>query len=295
MTPKSIALLLLTVALTGAPLTAQSPKSTTYREWYYAGGLVADKETSPKNPVHGVTSPMTEHLCLANLSAKDATAEITYFFEDDAPFKRQRAVPAHGTTIYRHSNFKEENFPKRKLFGARVTSNQPIVVQITRGGTEDVQAPAYPSNFESSVICYPGPLGQKETKWTYADGHPIMTTKPSSWSDWEYITILNPNPDKAATIRITFNFVAGLSEQKVHALSVPAERIRNIALHELTALPALNGNQGFYPIVESDLPVIVEQTRRPVINGNPAPRGGWHLMALPIGDADLDFTTLGRK
>lgn len=61
----------------------------------------------------------------------------------------------------------------------------------------------------------------------------------------------------------------------------------NAALHELPMLPALNGNQGFYPVVESDVPVMVEQTRRPVVNENPAPRGGWHLMALPIGDVEL--------
>jgi hypothetical protein len=277
------------IALFGVAAIATAQDKATYREWYYAGSLIADKETTPANPVQGVTSSMTEHLCLANLSSKDATAEITYYFEDDAPLHRTRKVPAHGTTLYRHYNFKEENFPLRKLFGAKITTDQPTVIQITRGGTEAVQAPAHPSNFESSVICYQGPLGKKETKWTYADGHPIVTTKPRQWSDWEYITILNPNPGKPANVRITFNFVDGVSEQKVHTLTVPAERIRNVALHELPMLPALNGNQGFFPIVESDVPVIVEQTRRPVVNENPSPRGGWHLMALPIGDADLEL------
>jgi hypothetical protein len=232
---------------------------------------------------------MTEHLCLANLSSQDATAQITYYFEEDAPIHRTRAIPAHGTTIYRHSNFKEENFPLRKLFGARITTDQPTVVQITRGGTEVVQAPALASNFESSVLCYPGPLGKKETKWTYADGHPIVTTKPRQWSDWEYITILNPSPDKAATVTITFHFTTAISEAKVHTVTVPPERLRNVALHELPMIPALNGNQGFFPIITSDIPVIVEQTRRPVVNENPSPRGGWHLMAMPIGDVALDL------
>lgn len=74
---------------------------------------------------------------------------------------------------------------------------------------------------------------------------------------------------------------------KTHSLTVPAERIRNVALHEVKLLPPLNGNQGFYPIMSSDVPVIVGQTRRPVVNENPGSRGGWHLMALPIGDAEL--------
>jgi hypothetical protein len=258
-----------------------------FREWYYAASLIADKATTPANPVHGVTSSNTEHLCFANLSDKDATAQITYYFEDDEPVHRTRNVPAHGTTIYRHYNFKDENFPKRKLFGAKIVLDQPTVVQITRGGSEAVQPPLHPSNFESSVICYQGPLGKKETRWTYADGHPITTTKPRQWSDWEYITILNPNPGKPADVRITFHFVKGLSEPKVHTLTVPAERVANVALHELKNLPPLDGNQGFYPVVESDVPVVVEQTRRPVVNENPSPRGGWHLIALPIGDTDL--------
>lgn len=269
------------------PVNTVAAAKPTFGEWYYAGSLIAGKETTPANAIHGVTSGMTEHLCLANLSANDATAVITYYFEDDAPFQRSRKVPAHGTTIYRHHNFKEENFPVRKLFGAKITTDQPTLVQITRGGTESVQAPLHPSNFESSVIAYQGPLGKKETKWTYADGHPIVTSNPRQWSDWEYITILNPNPDKPANVQITFHFIADITTPKVHTLTVPAERLRNVALHELPMLPALNGNQGFYPVVESDVPVIVEQTRRPVVNENPAPRGGWHLMALPIGDVEL--------
>lgn len=285
---KPIQLLLLGVIFAATVANGQTPApKPAFREWYYAGSLISGKETTPTNGVHGVTSANTEHLCLANLSDQDGTATITYYFEDDAPFQRTRKLPAHGTTLYRHYNFKEEKFPIRKLFGAKVTTDQPTVVQITRGGTEDVKAPALASNFESSVIAYPGPLGRKETKWTYADGHPLTTTKPRQWSDWEYITILNPNPGQVANVKITFHFVAGLSDKKVHTLTVPAERLRNVALHELPELPKLNGNQGFYPIVESDVPVIVEQTRRPVVNENPSPRGGWHLMALPIGDVEL--------
>lgn len=287
---KIIRLFLLATLASATFARAQTPApKPNFREWYYAGSLISGKETTPANGVHGVTSSMTEHLCLANLSGQDATATVTYYFEDDPPFQRTRKVPAHGTTLYRHYNFKEENFPIRKLFGAKVTVDQPTVVQITRGGTEDVPAPQQPSNFESSVIAYQGPLGKKETKWTYADGHPISTTKPTQWSDWEYITILNPNPEKVANVRIVFHFTAAVSEQKVHTLTVPAERLRNVALHELAELPKLNGNQGFYPVVESDVPVVVEQTRRPVINGNPAPRGGWHLMVLPIGDLDFEL------
>ena len=131
--PIRLALLMLlgTTAICTAQTTVPKPS---YREWYYAGSLISGKETTPTNGVHGVTSANTEHLCLANLSDQDGTATITYYFEDDAPFQRTRKLPAHGTTLYRHYNFKEEKFPIRKLFGAKVTTDQPTVVQITRGG-----------------------------------------------------------------------------------------------------------------------------------------------------------------
>ena len=151
----NIHIALLTILGTVAVCTAQTaPPRQNYREWYYAGSLISGKETTPTNGVHGVTSANTEHLCLANLSDQDGTATITYYFEDDAPFQRTRKLPAHGTTLYRHYNFKEEKFPIRKLFGAKVTTDQPTVVQITRGGTEDVKAPALASisNRQSSPI-----------------------------------------------------------------------------------------------------------------------------------------------
>ena len=263
----------------------------TFREWYYPYGIIMPKETTPETAVHGVTSEQIEHLVLANLTQQEATAKITYYFEDDAPIYRTHKVPPRGATIYRFGSLKDEAFPRRKLFGVKITSDVPIVPQSTQGGSENVPKPALPSNYESSVIAYPGPLGKKETRWMYPDAHPFLTKSPTGWHDWEWITILNPSPDKPANIRITFNFVDRLGTQKLHTLTVPPERIRHIALHELP-LPVMKFADACYPIIESDVPVVVEQTRPPVVASNPGPRGGWNMIALPIGDIDFDVPVL---
>ena len=100
-------------------------------------------------------------------------------------------------------------------------------------------------------------------------------------SSRECITILNPNPGQDANIRITFNYV---KEQKLMTLKLPAERVRTIALHDLALL---TNNNAYYPVVESDVPVIVEQVRRPHNNLSRAPRSGWTLIAYPVGDVDF--------
>lgn len=69
---------------------ADGPKPT-YREWHYAASLIAGKDTTPANPVHGVTAGSTKHLCFANLSGEDATAQIR-----STPSPSGRARPQRG-------------------------------------------------------------------------------------------------------------------------------------------------------------------------------------------------------
>ena len=44
----------------------------------------------------------------------------------------------------------------------------------------------------------------------------------------------------------------------------------------------------FVALAQADVPIVVEQTRRPVVAANPGPRGGWNMIALPIGDVDFE-------
>ena len=258
----------------------QAP-ARSFREWYYPDGIILPNGTRPENEVHGSTSRVEEFLVISNLTEKDTTAKLTYYFEEDPPRDVVRKVPARGSTVYNRAKFPEENFPYGKLYGVKIVSPDPIMVQPTRAGSEEVPAGQLGGFHEFSTIAYPGPLGKRETKWTFPDGHMSRKTPTAPGISREWITILNPNPGKDAHIRITFNYV---SEQQLLTLTLPAERVRTIALHDLAILTT---NNAYYPVVESDIPIIVEQVRRPHNNLSRAPRSGWTLIAYPVGDVDF--------
>lgn len=279
----------------GSAPTAVSPAvsdagTRTLQEWYYPDSLIMPPGTTRESAVHGETAPSTEHLVLANLSGKETTATLTYYFEEDAPVQRVRKVPPRTSTIYRLNKLPDgETFPRGKLFGVKIVSDGPILPQPTRGIKETAKPGLFPGMNEFSTIAYPGPLGKNETKWVYADGHPKKNDDPKGTSDYEWITILNPNQAKDASVRITFNLNNG--EQKLHTLIVPAERVRTVALHDLP-LPKMTTTDAFYPVVESDIPVVVEQIRRPAFNADRAPWGGWGLIAFPVGNLPIDVPVL---
>ena len=272
--------LLILLLCASATVRAETP-ARTFREWYYPDGIIMPNGTTPEQEVHGSTSRVEEFLVISNLTERETTATLTYYFEDDSPRQVERKVPARGSTVYNRAKFPAENFPYGKLYGVRIVSPDPIMVGPTRAGSEEVPLGQLGGFHEFSLIAYPGPLGARETKWIYPDGHMSRKTASAPGISREWITILNPNPGKAAHIRITFNYV---KEQKAMQLTIPAERVRTIALHDLTLLTS---NDAFYPVVESDIPVVVEQVRRPHNNMSRAPRSGWTLMAYPVGEVDF--------
>lgn len=268
----------------GSPaVSAELAPARTFREWYYPDGIILPNGTTPEQEVHGSTSRVEEFLVISNLTENDTTAKLTYYFEVDPPREVERKVPARGSTVYNRGKFPDETFPYGKLYGVKVVSPDPIMVQPTRAGSEEVPAGQLGGFHEFSTIAYPGPLGKRETKWMYADGHMSRKTATAPGISREWITILNPNPGKDAHIRITFNYV---KEQQLLMLTVPAERVKTIALHDLEILKT---NNAYYPVVESDVPVVVEQVRRPHNNLSRAPRSGWTLIAYPVGDVDFQI------
>ena len=81
--------LFLGAAAVPSPLAVFSAEAKrTFREWYYPYGIIMPKETTPETGVHGVNSDHIEHLVLANLTQQEATAKITYYFEEDPPIHR---------------------------------------------------------------------------------------------------------------------------------------------------------------------------------------------------------------
>ncbi len=243
-------------------------------EWFYADGIIQPDGIDPKEAMKGVWSPSREWMVLFNLSKKETTATATFYFEDMPPrTTTQKLRPRSSGYIVVHQI--PNVVPPKQLYGVRVQSPEPIIVQPSRGEYE----PYNPVTAAmASFVAYPGPLGKRETKWTYADGLAISSER--ALEEWEWITILNPNTGRDANVKITFNWP---DEQRVHTLAVPAERVRTV---DLFSLPIIPKNKLFGPVIESDVPVVVEQVRRCYARGIPVITALWACLAYPIGDLE---------
>jgi len=275
----AVALCLMGVGAMAGPslgFAAEAASRPALTEWYYADGLIQPEGITRKEAMKGVWSPSAEWMVVSNLSSKETTVKATFYFEDMAPRQLSQKLPARASShIVVHSH--PEVVPPKKLYGVRVQGEAPFLVQPCRAEYE----PNNPVTAAmAAFVAYPGPLGKKETRWVYADG--LVLTSEGPLEEWEWITILNPNAGKDAHIKITFNFAG---RQTSHTLTVPAERVRTV---DLFNLPAFSKNSLCQPVVESDVPVVVEQVRRCYAKGIPVIQSMYACMALPIGDVDLE-------
>jgi len=250
-------------------------------EWYYAGGLVRAEGAPPRPDRPGIASAAREWIVLLNLSRFPTLATATFYFEDSPPRTSTVVVPGHGRRNIKPHEL-TDLLPAQASYGVRVTSAAPIIVQPTRGE----YLPGDPVTAAmSSLVAYPGPLGPRETRWAYADGLVLSSADPLEEREW--ITILNPDPDRDAAIAIDFLFNDG---RQTHALTVPAARVRSV---DLFTLPVIPKNVPFGVVVASDVPVIVEEIRRVYRKGDPLTVSMFACLAHPIGgrcsgDCDAD-------
>lgn len=255
---------------------ADPPSQLALTEWFYADGIIQPEGISKDECMKGVWAPTAEWMVISNLSSEETTVKATFYFEDMPPRQMSQKIPARASRhLVVHND--PEVVPPKKLYAVRVQGNTPFLVQPCRAEYE----PNNPVTAAMAVfIAHPGPLGKKETKWVYADG--LVLTSEGPLEEWEWITILDPNPDRDAHIKITFNFVG---QQKTHALTVPAERVRTV---DLFNLPVFLKNSLCQPVVESDVPVVVEQVGRCYARGIPVIQSMYACMALPIGDPRIE-------
>ena len=164
--------------------------------------------------------------------------------------------------------------PPDTRYGVRITSTAPVIVQPTRGE----YSPRDPvTEAMASFVAYPGPLGARETRWAYADGLILDSDEPLEEREW--ITILNPHANRDATVAIVLLSNDG---RRTQTLVVPGERVRSLDLAGLAAVPK---NVPFGVVVESDVPVVVEQVRRAYRKGTPTTVSMFACLAQPIGGA----------
>jgi hypothetical protein len=245
-------------------------------EWFYADGMINSEDAPLAHRRPGLWAPSREWIVILNLTGQPATATATFYFENRAPLSVTRSLPARASSSILVHELAEVVKPG-ELYGARIQSNGPIIVQPTRGEYER-DNPV--TKAMASFVAHPGPLGRRETKWAYADGLVLSSAGPLEEREW--ITILNPNAGRDA--RVTIRFLRG-GPERTHPLLVPAERVRTVDLFESNLLPK-NELSGI--VADSDIPIIVEQVRRAYFRGIPVIASMWACLALPIGDQETE-------
>ena len=239
-------------------------------EWYYADGRI-NPDTVPARQADGIRSPAREWIVVYNPGEFEASLELTFFFEQMPPRRRSWKV----------GGFRSESLPVQDipgtvppgmLYGVRIRSDVPVIVQPSRGEYEPFNPVTHAM---ASFIAYPGPLGSRETRWAYADGLVLASQEPLEEREW--VSILNPSAGRPAQVRLVFQC---RDQRQSHELTVPAERVGSVDLFQL---PAFRKNSLAAVVVESDTPVVVEQVRRAYQRGVPVIASLWSCLAYPVG------------
>ncbi len=252
-------------------LTSPKPGPRPMTEWYYADGRIDPDTVAALQGDGTIRSPAREWIVVLNPGDSEADVSLTFYFETMAPRHKSWKVAPGGSQSLPVQEIADV-VPHGILYGARVRSNVPVLVQPTRGEYE----PHNPvTHAMASFIAHPGPLGSRETKWAYADGLVLRSEGPLEEREW--VSILNPAPEKQARVRIRFLRTSG---EQSHELGVPAERVKTV---DLFTLPAFVPNTLSGVVVESDAPVVVEQVRRAYQRGVPVIASMWACLAHPIG------------
>ena len=228
------ALLLALVILATASCTqpARTPGGETasgpLREWYYSGAWIQEEAREGGGAFPRMWSPANEWLVALNLGSVPTDLETTFYYEERPPSTQSwRVGPQATSAIPLHDTADLPTEPVR--FGVRIRSREPIIIQPTRGESPPGESV---TGAMSSYIAYPGPLGQKETRWAYADG--LILASRYDLEEREWIAILNPHPASDAHIELVF-LVGG--ERITEDLTVPAERIRVVDLFNTKSFP----------------------------------------------------------
>ncbi len=240
------------------------------REWYFARGKIIDVSGAPlafpdAHPDSG------DYILLMNPTKQEAEIEITFFFEDRDPVKQQTRLAAERVAQHPLHVKAKDILPWNVEYGCRVVSSVPLICQRTNGQwlpNDDV------TECMGSTIMHPGPLGKRETRWAYADGI-ICRKEGHKLEESEWVGILNPNRQDAHVTITAYH--AGDRLPTKWGVTIPAERIRLIKLDDQEWVVPY---ELFGLMIESDLPIVVEQLRHAYEQGKYlCPRSMFDTMA----------------
>jgi hypothetical protein len=201
----------------------------------------------------GVTVKRNEWPVLMSLAEKPAQVRFLTHFEDAEPMEIKVEVkPGEAKVLSLHEM---DQFPDGKLMAFKLTSDQPILPQFSY--SEDGIPVPTTQLFMSgagSRVAHPGPLGKRETKWAYADGHTRKDTDAMADIDW--FVVFNPNDRQDADVKIRMSWADAAVE---NTLRVPAGRVR---VFRPGKEAGFKFGRTFGSIFTSNTPVVIEAVRR---------------------------------
>ncbi len=241
-------------------------------EWFYAKGRIIDETGSPlvfpdAHPDSG------DYILFMNPSQSTAEIELTFYFEDRPPVVDHTCLGAERVAQHPLHVKSKDVLPWNTNYGVRVRSSIPIICQRTHG--QWLPGDPVTENM-ASFILYPGPLGDKEKNWCYADGIRCWR-EDHLLEESEWVSILNPNPDPAELVITAYH--AGDREPTRWKETVPGERIKVIKLDDQEwVIPY----ELYGIMVDSSLPVVVEELRHAYERGKyQCPRSIFSIIAYP--------------
>jgi hypothetical protein len=242
-------------------------------EWYFAEGRIMDMSKAPlafpdAHPDSG------DYILFMNPNKEWAEIEMTFYFEDTPPVKDHTRLAAESVAQHPLHVKSKGILPWNSYYGCRVRSNVFLICQRTRGEF----IPNDPiTDAMGSTIMHPGPLGEKEKCWAYADGI-ICKREDHPLEESEWVGILNPGHEEA---RLTITTYHSGDRQPTHwTETVSPQRIKIIKLDEQKwVIPY----ELYGLLIQSNVPVIVEEIRRAYERGKyQCARSMFDVIAYPF-------------
>jgi hypothetical protein len=242
-------------------------------EWYYPGGFVQDVGNLPRED----PNQLGWDLFFSFNPSADRAAQVTatFFYEAAAPRDLAYTLEPLRRQLFwlHHPRYREYTGGVNNPYGVRLVSDIPVLPHWTRAEYESWDEHCPTAMF--GVPFYEGPL-TNQPDWYLAEGFvQNIITHPTLATDW--LSILNPH-SADTPLHLTFY----LTDRAVqHEISVPAERVQTVRVEELPMIP----KSAEYAVrVRSQLPVVVQQTRRYFEQrGVPSTRSISATMACPLG------------
>lgn len=217
------------------------------------------------------------HLVVFNPGSTPAALDVTFYFEDREPERRQLSAGAGAST---ESNF--DSWPVRPgdRFAIAVTSSVPVVAQATIGwnNVSNDSAPnarasdgGRPREAVTSYMAIP----TLAERWYLADGIVIDDPKDLWIRESEWAVLLNPG-ETAAKVELALFFKVFT---RSHTVEVPPRRVRRFRMDDLVTLR----NKHYGVRFASNVPIAAQWHRTVEWYDSHELMSFWSLPCIPLG------------